>query len=44
MVAGGKIKATSDFTINLDDYKVTGGAIAAGKVAKEPKISVVAEF
>jgi len=44
VVAGGKIKATSDFTINLDDYKVTGGAIAAGKVAKEPKISVVAEF
>lgn len=44
VVSGQKIKATSDFTVNLDDYKVSGGAIAAGKVAKEPKISVVAEF
>lgn len=44
VVSGQKIKATSDFTVNLDDYKVNGGAIAAGKVSKEPKISVSAEF
>lgn len=43
-VSGKSIKATSDFTIKLEDYKVSGPAIAAGKVATEPKISVVAEF
>ena len=43
-VSGKSIKATSDFTIKLEDYKVNGGAIAAGKVSKEPKITVVAEF
>lgn len=42
---GGKvIVATSEFTIKLEDYKVTGNAIAGGKVAKEPKITVAAEF
>jgi polyisoprenoid-binding protein YceI len=43
-VAGKSIKTTSDFSIKLEDYKVNGGAIAAGKVSKEPKITVVAEF
>ena len=43
-VSGKIIKATSDFIIKLEDYKVSGNAIAAGKVAKEPKITVVAEF
>ena len=43
-VSGKTIKTTSDFTIKLEDYKVSGNAIAAGKVAKEPKITVVAEF
>ncbi len=43
-VSGKSIKTTSDFTIKLEDYKVNGGAIAAGKVSKEPKITVVAEF
>ncbi|MEO8768728.1 MAG: YceI family protein [Ferruginibacter sp.] len=38
------ISAIAEFSIKLEDYKVTGGAIAAGKVAKEPKISVVADF
>ena len=38
------ITASSDFTIKLEDYKINGGAIAAGKVSKEPKISVMAEF
>ena len=44
VVKGGSIKANSDFSIKLEDFGVSGGAIAAGKVAKEPKISVVAEF
>lgn len=43
-VNGKTISAASDFSIKLEDYGVNGGAIAAGKVSKEPKISVVAEF
>jgi polyisoprenoid-binding protein YceI len=43
-VNGKSVKATSDFTVKLEDYGVKGGAIAAGKVSKEPKISVSAEF
>lgn len=43
-ISGKTINATSEFTIKLEDYKVSGGAIAAGKVAKEPKITVAAEF
>jgi polyisoprenoid-binding protein YceI len=38
------ITAAADFTVKLEEYKINGGAIAAGKVAKEPKISVVADF
>ena len=38
------ISTKTDFTIKLEDYKINAGAIAAGKVAKEPKISVVADF
>ncbi|MBL7703484.1 MAG: YceI family protein [Ferruginibacter sp.] len=43
-VKGKVIVAASDFSVKLEDYKVSGGAIAAGKVAKEPTIKVVAEF
>lgn len=43
-VSGKTVKAISEFTVKLEDYKVSGGAIAAGKVSKEPKITVVAEF
>ncbi len=43
-VSGKTINASSDFSVKLEDYGVTGGAIAAGKVSKEPKISVTAEF
>ena len=43
-VAGGKIKVATDFTIILADYNITGQPIEAGKVSKEPKISVSAEF
>ena len=43
-VAGKTINASSDFNVKLEDYGVNGGAIAAGKVSKEPRISVVAEF
>lgn len=43
-VSGKTINASSEFSVNLDDYGINGGAIAAGKVSKEPKISVTAEF
>jgi polyisoprenoid-binding protein YceI len=43
-VKGGVISATSDFTVKLADYDISGAPIEAGKVAKEPKISVSAEF
>ncbi len=44
VVAGKSISTNTDFTVKLADYGVNGGAIAAGKVATEPKISVVAAF
>ncbi len=44
IVSGSKISAKSDFKIRLEDFGVSGGAIAAGKVSKEPSISVAAEF
>lgn len=43
-IKGKSVKTTADFSIKLEDYKVNGGAIAAGKVAKEPTITVIAEF
>jgi polyisoprenoid-binding protein YceI len=43
-VTGGKIKVATNFTIKLADYNITGQPIEAGKVSKEPKISVSAEF
>ena len=43
-VNNGVIAATSEFSITLADFGITGVPIDAGKVAKEPKISVSAEF
>jgi polyisoprenoid-binding protein YceI len=43
-VTGGKIKVMTNFTILLADYNITGQPIDAGKISKEPKISVSAEF
>lgn len=43
-VAAGKINITSDFRIKLADYNITGVPIDAGKVSKEPKITVSAGF
>ena len=44
VVKGGTLSATADFSIKLSDYGITGVPIDAGKVAKEPKISVSAEL
>lgn len=43
-VAGGKIKIASDFVVKLADYNITGMPIESGKVDKQPKVSVTAEF
>lgn len=43
-VAGGKIKIAADFELDLPDYGITGAPIDAGKVAKEPKVTMSAEF
>ena len=43
-VANKTIAATAVFTIKVDDYGITSKAIDAGKVNKEPKISVAVDF
>jgi polyisoprenoid-binding protein YceI len=43
-ISSGKIQASSGFSIVLADYGITGQPIDAGKVAKEPKITVSASF
>jgi polyisoprenoid-binding protein YceI len=44
VISGGKISATSAFTINLSEFNISGAPIDGGKVAKEPKITVSAEL
>ncbi len=44
VVNNGTISAASEFSITLADFGITGVPIDAGKVAKEPKITVSAEF
>ena len=44
VVKGGKISTTSNFTIALADYGIAGAPIEGGKVSKEPKVTVSAEF
>ena len=44
VVVGKTISSSTDFSVKLADYGVNGSAIAAGKVATEPKIAVIAEF
>ena len=44
VIAGGTLSATAAFSIKLADYGITGVPIDAGKVAKEPKITVSAEL
>ncbi|MBK7561295.1 MAG: YceI family protein [Chitinophagaceae bacterium] len=43
-VAGGKIKIASNFVVKLADYNITGMPIESGKVDKQPKVTVTAEF
>lgn len=43
-VKDGIISTTSNFSIKLSDFDISGTPINAGKVAKEPVITVSAEF
>ena len=44
IVKEGVITATAAFSVKLEDYKVDGPQVGSGKVSKEPKITVIAEF
>ncbi len=44
VVKGKAISTTTDFTAKLADFGINGPAIGAGKVATDPKISVIADF
>lgn len=44
IVGNGTITATANFSIKLSDYGIAGAPITAGKVSKEPAISVTAEL
>lgn len=43
-VKGGNLSASANFSIVLADYGITGAPIDGGKVSKEPKITVSADF
>jgi hypothetical protein len=43
-IKGGVINATSDFSITLADYGISGASMESGKIDKEPKISVKVEL
>ena len=43
-VKNGAVNTTSSFSIKIADYGITGQPVDAGKVAKEPKITVAASF
>ncbi len=43
-VAGGRIKIAADFSVKLADYNISGVPVESGKVSKEPKVKVTAEF
>lgn len=44
VVSGKVIAANAAFTVQVADYGITGQGIDAGKVSKEPKITVAIEF
>ena len=43
-VAAGKVSVSALFSVKLEDYKITGAPVDAGKIAKEPKVTVSADF
>jgi len=43
-IANGKIIVLAEMKVKLEDYAISGQPVEAGKVAKEPKVAVSAEF
>lgn len=43
-VDGGKISVVADLKIKLEDYGISGQPVEAGKVSKEPIVTVTAQF
>ncbi|HUR66519.1 MAG TPA: YceI family protein [Chitinophagaceae bacterium] len=43
-VKDGKLSVVSNFSIKLSDYNITGQPVESGKVLKEPKVTVTAQF
>lgn len=43
-VANGKISVMAEMKVKLEDYNISGQPIEAGKVAKEPRVTVSAQF
>jgi polyisoprenoid-binding protein YceI len=43
-VKGSSISASTDFSIKLSDFGITGAPIDGGKVTNEPKVNVTAEL
>lgn len=43
-VKGGVIHTASSFSVKIADYNINGPAVGAGKVSKEPRISISADF
>ncbi len=44
VVKGENLMVSANFSISLADYGISGAPIEAGKVAKEPKVSISAEL
>jgi polyisoprenoid-binding protein YceI len=44
IVKGGLLNVTTAFSVKLADYQITGVPVDAGKVSKEPKITVAADL
>lgn len=44
VVAGNTISAVSEFAIKLEDYGISGAPLESGKVSREPKVIVKADF
>jgi polyisoprenoid-binding protein YceI len=44
IVSGKSLKTSATFSIKLADYEIDGAPVAAGKVSKEPTITVSAEL
>ena len=44
VVSGSTIKTSAAFNVKLSDYGIEGASVDAGKVSREPKISITADF